>query len=187
MSWNFFLTFLLAMCLLPASAQSQQSECIGSGIPGGYSWSVCLHPWNPQEHVAFDLNFAGLACTPYVQEQFDIQRSGNVFSIYYDYVTPSGCFGVPAPPRLFTSQDGLTAGDYTVRLFQRSASGLPFPPFDPGSYTLAREMSFTVRGAAQATPVPAGDQRTWVMIALGLLALAVMRLRRDRAREANRL
>lgn len=183
MTWKSALAILLpVLCSVPFSAHSQPNECVGNGVPGGLSWSICLHPWSPQEHVAFDLNFAGLSCTPYVHDQFDIQRSGNIYSIYYDHLASAGCFGVPSSPRLFTTQAGVPAGQYTVRLLQRRATALPFLPFDPAGFTLERELDFTVRGTPQATPVPAGGPATWMALIFALLALAAGRLRWPRKR-----
>lgn len=176
-----FKILVVFIFLMPSSAYSQPSECLGNGRPGGNSWSICIHPWSPQEHIDFGLNFSGLACTPYVNDQFDIQRFGNVYSIYYDYVMPAGCFGVPSSPRLLTTQAGLPAGHYTVRLFQRQTPSLPFPPFDPSAFTLEREVDFTVRGTPQVTPVPLGGPLTWVAAVLGLLVLAASRFRSSRS------
>ena len=132
-------------------------------------------------NVPFGVNFSGPCSGSSLPHQYQVQQSGDTYSIYYDYVQ-GFCPGVPTWPRYFTTQGGVSAGDYLVRLYRRESAAVPFPPFDPAAFTLEREVGFTVRGPAQAVPVPWGGLTTWLLAIIGLFALAVIRLRDDHVR-----
>lgn len=171
---------LVALGVFQASGVvfAQTGLCSSAGSPSG-AWAICVDPWSPSEGKSFGVNFSGPCSGSSLPHQYQVQQSGDTHSIYYDYVQ-GFCPGVPTWPRYVTTQGGVSAGDYRVRLYRRESPAVPFPPFDPGAFTLEREVSFSVRGAAQVTPVPLGGPLTWMGLVLGLLALAAGRVRVSR-------
>lgn len=169
--------FAAMVSLVAFEAQAQPGVCSAQGWPDG-PLAACAQPSGPAANTAFAVIFTGATCvTSDSMQQFSAQLTGNVYSIFYDYVPPSICFGLPPPPRRFTTHISLPAGDYVVRLLERSAPSLPFPPFDPGAFTVADEFPISVRGTPAASPVPVGGLLGWAVLGLGLLAMALIRLR----------
>lgn len=160
------------LLLLPSAGALGQVASCNQGVPGGYG-AICIDPWSPVAGASFALNFTSPSCNRFVH-QYQIEVSSNVIDVYVAYT--GGCFGVPqAPLQFFTTQAGMAAGGYTVNLHKLASSVWPPPSFDPNDYQLHNSVTFTVRGAPQATPVPTGGWWTWAITVLGLLALTVIR------------
>jgi hypothetical protein len=170
------LLLLVALGALQASGivRAQAGLCSSAGSPSG-TWAICVDPWSPAEGAPFGINFSGPCSGSSLPHQFQVQRSGDTWSIYYDYVQ-GFCPGVPTWPRYFTTQAGVSVGEYRVRLYRRESTSTPFPPFYPAVFTLEREVTFTVRGAPQAVPV--GGLLVWIVLALSVLASVRIRQRR---------
>lgn len=172
-----------ALLSLPGADVTAQVANCNQGVPGGYG-TICVDPWLPEANASFALNFTSPSCNRFVH-QYQIETNSNVVDIYVTYT--GGCFGVPQTPlRFLATHPGLAAGAYTANLYKFASSVWPPPPFDPSAYQLHNSVTFTVRGPAQAAPVPSGGLATWALIALGLLTLAVMRLRGDGVRETRK-
>ena len=169
--------FVAMAGLLSFQVHARHGVCDSNGRPNG-TLAVCAQPLSPSANTIFNLNFTGATCVlGDTRHQYTTQLTGNVYSIYYDYVPPGMCFGTPPPPQLFRTNVSLPAGDYVVRLLERRVSDLPLPPFDPSAYTVAAEFPLTVRGTPTVVPVPAGGPLAWIALGLGLLALTVTQLR----------
>jgi hypothetical protein len=161
------------LVMFPGAGVFAQVVACNQNVPNGYGM-ICVDPWSPVAGSSFALNFSSPHCNRSSHE-YQISTGSNTIDVYVTYV--GGCFGVPLPPLQFsTTQPGLSAGEYTVNLYKRLLGSWPPPPFDPAAFQLHNSVTFTVRGAPQATPVPAGGWWTWAITVLGLLALTVVRL-----------
>lgn len=163
------------LVMFPGSGAFAQVVACNHGVPNGYGM-ICVDPWSPVAGSSFDLNFSSPHCNRSSHE-YVVYNNNKTIDVYVTY--HGGCFGVPLPPLQFsTTQTALAAGEYTVNLHKRLLGSWPPPPFDPAAFQLHNSVNFTVRGAPQAAPVPLGGPVTWMVLGLGVSALAASRFRR---------